>query len=262
LFINFLYKYKSQADFNYNNSNLYTTIKVVSVYTETLLDSLDIAMDSQKVEAQFLKSFNTPVKVVIELKNSKGTVLSTLERIYIPIVKQSATYIKTSQGIERVLAYYVKDNTIYNEVATGASTSVARFNLRRAKPIEQDKETLALKINFNNASIKTPTMKEPEVYLIGRNMLKVKNPNTTTFEKNKITSYINDVLVADSIEESLNFNLQRLELDNTVESINTRIELEGTSSNLSKTKTLIQTLIFKFECSDKLLCSNYLACSN
>lgn len=266
LFVNFKLDYKSQADFNYNNSNLYTTIKVLSVYTETLLDSVDVDISNTKIETQFLKTFNTPVKIVIELKNSKGQILSSLERNYIPLIRQSVTYIKTPSGIERVLAYYIKDNAIYNEAVIASKSNASTFKLKRLNTVKQESnekdEVPSLKVNFNNVVVKLPTLQEPLLYLLGKTIFKIKNPNVPLFEESKMTLYINGSAVADSVYENLNFDLSKILSDNSIKSIDLTIELEGKTSNLSKTKTFNKTLYFNFNCSNKLLCSEYLTCSN
>jgi hypothetical protein len=69
LFIDFSYEYKSQADFNYTNNNLYTTINVLSIYTNTLLETIDIKTGyNSNVHTKFLTQFNTPIKIQIQLK--------------------------------------------------------------------------------------------------------------------------------------------------------------------------------------------------
>lgn len=112
LHVNFQYKYKSQEDFNYNNQNLFTSIKVVSIYTATILEQLDVQDEetfTSKVKATLLGRYDAPIKIQIQLKNNRGDILSTLERIYRPQVRTSSTYIKTEKGTKRVLAFYIKE---------------------------------------------------------------------------------------------------------------------------------------------------------
>lgn len=113
LYVDFQYKYKSQQDFNYNNQNLYTTINILSLYTGAVLESLDVHEESfstSKVSAQLLNEYNSSIQVQIQLKNTRGDILFTLDRIYNPVPRQTNTYIKTKDGVKRVLAFYVKAN--------------------------------------------------------------------------------------------------------------------------------------------------------
>lgn len=117
--IKFKYKYKSQLDFNYNNQNLYTTINVLSLYTNNVLETIDIEEENNftsEVKTKLLNNFNTPIKIQIQLKTNRGDILSTTERVYIPFVRKTSTYIKTPTGIKQVLAFYVKERDILEEV--------------------------------------------------------------------------------------------------------------------------------------------------
>lgn len=260
LYISYDYKYKSQADFNYNNSNLYATIKVLSIYTNTLLDSIDIAVTSTHVDTKFLATFNTPIKVIVELKNSKGQKLSILEKLYTPMIKRSDTFIKTAKGIQRILAYYIKDNIIYNDTITATKQSTTTYSIKVAQDIDETKETPSLKVNFNNAEVKQPVFLEPSIYLIGSNILRIKNPNISSFDTNKISLYIEDTLVADSTHGIMDFNISNIETEEPLQSINLKIEIEGTSSHLTKSTSITQTIRLIFLCSDNYLCSEQTIC--
>lgn len=118
LHIKFKYQYKSQQDFNYNNQNLYTTINIVSIHTHNILETLSIEEEetfTSRINATMLGKYNTPINIQIQLKNSKGEVLSTIERLYKPIVRTTTTYIKTEYGIKRALAFYVRAQDILTE---------------------------------------------------------------------------------------------------------------------------------------------------
>lgn len=115
LFIKFQYKYSSQQDFNYNNKNLYTTINIVSLYTDTVLETKDVEEENSYislVSTQMNGTYNSPIKVQIILKNYRGDSLFKLERIYNPTPRVTNSFIKTETGIKRVLAYYVKPQDI------------------------------------------------------------------------------------------------------------------------------------------------------
>ena len=118
LHIAFRYKYKSQQDFNYNNKNLYTTINVVSVHTNNILESMDVEEEnsySSKVVAKLIDTYDSVIKIQIQLKNSRGDVLLMRERIYSPLIRQTSTFIKTHEGIKRVLAFYIKERDILED---------------------------------------------------------------------------------------------------------------------------------------------------
>ena len=109
LHVNFTYDYKSRQDFNYNNKNLYTTINVISIHTHNILETYRIDEEdsfTSQVKATLLGTYNTPVNVQIQLRNYKGEVLLTYERLYTPIVRTTTTYIKTA------LAFYVRETDI------------------------------------------------------------------------------------------------------------------------------------------------------
>ena len=120
LYIDFQYKYKSQQDFNYNNKNLYTTINILSLYTGVTLETLDILEEeynTSKVSAKLLKEYSSPIQIQIQLKNNKGDILKTINKIYSPVPRETNTYIKTKEGIKKVLAFYVKaSDTLSEEV--------------------------------------------------------------------------------------------------------------------------------------------------
>lgn len=117
LHTSFKYKYKSQQDFNYNNKNLYTTINVHSVYTNVLLETIDVQEEDSLYSIIKIKStytYKTPIKVSIVLKNNRGDILSLKEIYYNPIIREETAYIKTEHGVKKVLAFYIKEAEIVN----------------------------------------------------------------------------------------------------------------------------------------------------
>lgn len=118
LFVNFKYHYTSQQDFNYNNKNLYTTIRILSVHTANVLETLDIEDENSyvsNVKAKLTNTYNTTIKVQVQLKSVKGDVLLMKERLYTPIVRETSSYIKTPKGVKKVLAYYIKEKDIMED---------------------------------------------------------------------------------------------------------------------------------------------------
>lgn len=259
LYVDFLYKYKSQADFNYTNSNLKTTLNVVSIYTHNILETLDIdSNNSSKIHATFLNTFKTPIKVQIFLKNKKGDILLSTERLYTPAIRQTTTYIKTHKGIEKVLAYYVKDNTISNnEVVIMQTPQSNVFKRTRETNII---ETPRLKVNFNNAYVKLPYIEEPFVSLIGANTLKFVNPNVDTFDNCKLIVYINGILTTETYLKETNYTIENPNIN--PQSFTILMELQGESKHLNKTKTFYKQFSVTSLCSDRLLCSDNTVCKD
>jgi hypothetical protein len=257
LYVDFLYKYKSQADFNYTNSNLKTTINVVSIYTHNILETLDIdSNNSSKIHTTFLNTFKTPIKVQIFLKNKKGDILLSTERLYTPAIRQTTTYIKTHKGIEKVLAYYVKDNTISNnEVVIMQTPQSNVFKRTRETNII---EIPRLKVNFNNAYVKLPYIEEPFVSLIGMKELKFINPNVDTFDNCKLLVYIEDNLILETYSKETTYTIENSNID--IQNFIISMELQGESKHLNKTKTFYKQFSVTSLCSDRLLCSDDTVC--
>lgn len=113
--IDFKYKYKSQQDFNYNNKNIYTTINVVSIYTHNILETFSIEEEdavTSEVHAVSLESYNAPVNIQIQLKNSRGDKLLTKEILYNPIIRETNSYVKTEFGVRKALAFYIREKDV------------------------------------------------------------------------------------------------------------------------------------------------------
>jgi hypothetical protein len=109
--ISWLYKYESQDDFNYNNTNLYTTLIIKSPYTYNVLETLDLFAsntNSERTEIECMNIYDSPIIVENLLNNLKGTILSKKEIFYTPVPRQTTGYIKTAKGVKRVIAYYAK----------------------------------------------------------------------------------------------------------------------------------------------------------
>lgn len=268
LYIDFIYKYTSQSDFKYNNSNLYTTIKILSPYTGNTLETVDILEEdnsTSKVAVTFLNTYNATVKIQIQLKNSRGEVLSTLERLYTPIVRKSSTYIKTSNGIERILAYYVKDNTIHNNavVATPQTPTPRLRMFKAARPIQEtpktNTETPTLKVNFNNAVIKLTALEPPKINYVGGNSIKFTNPNVGTFTNCRMTISLGDIVLADTTGNSY---IHTFEPNELLDSYTFKIELIGSISLYETTEKFERTFKVKVVCSNNIVCSNTLLCVN
>lgn len=270
LFINFNLKYSSHTDFNYNNSSLYSTIQILSPFTDAVLETLDIAEENfatSKVSAKCLNSYTAPVKIIVQIKNIKGDVLKTLERLYTPIIKETSTYVKTSEGIKKVIAFYVKDDTVSNDTTYIKQNNIEpRLNLFKSfKTIESPKEetskvitpTTKVKVNLNAVKIKTDHKLEPPVIKFTRGKgITFTNPNTSMFQNNRMVVYLEGIPIIDTHNKVYDYNL-----DEDIEKTYTfTTEIEGSISFLTKTKTFKTTIRTNSICSNMLVCSNTLYC--
>jgi hypothetical protein len=262
LFVDFLYQYKSQADFNYTNNNLYTTINILSIYTNSLLETIDVRTDeNSRIHADFLTQFNTPIKIQIQLKNNKGDILYTKERIYIPFVRQTSTFIRTAKGVERVLAYYVKDNVIEDEVVVAQEAKPKLFKARKAAVVIPG-ETPALKINFNNAVVKLPKLKAPEATALSSTVIKITNPNVDLFDTSRMTIYLDGVLATETFDKVLKIDTTELGYTKDTETVELFMEVEGRINSIYKAQIFMQTFLLTVICSNRTVCSEILLCTS
>jgi len=103
-------KYSSEKDFNYNNRNIGVILNVRSISTDNILETKSFDSVSLYNEINTTNQYKINDKFVIQLLvvNKAGEVLADVRKIYKPIKKRTNTYIKTKNGIKRVLAYYIK----------------------------------------------------------------------------------------------------------------------------------------------------------
>ena len=252
LYINYFYHYTSQADFNYNNKNLYATINIISPFTNNVLETIETTqddVDNRRVCAQSLNIYTTLIKIQIQLKNSKGVILSTIERLYQPIARTTSTYIKTSKGIERALAFYIKDST---------SSSSPMLRLRSTSR-QTLKEVINLKMNLNNIAIKLPTVEEPKLSCVGENTIHIINSSAFVFPVNRMVIYLDDVLIGETTGKTFTYTLSEEELEASHE---LRLEVEGTNHHYKDLKTFFKTFKFQIVCSENTLCSEETICTD
>jgi hypothetical protein len=61
------------------------------------------------MELDCIQSYRTPIVIEIFLKNLKGDVLNYYSQFYSPVPRLTQTYIKTNEGVKRVIAFFVKE---------------------------------------------------------------------------------------------------------------------------------------------------------
>lgn len=113
--VKFNLEYDAEKDFNYNNKNFTAYLNVRSVATEKLLESKEIPSSSvgQYNEIETTNKYKLKDKIVIELiiANKNNEILTKESKIYKPAKKLTNTFIKTSEGIKRVIAFHVATDT-------------------------------------------------------------------------------------------------------------------------------------------------------
>lgn len=245
--IDFKYKYKSQQDFNYNNTNLYTSIDIISIHTHKVLENILISNEdySSKIKTTSINSYNVPIKVHIQLKNNKDVTLYSIEKIYKPIIKRASTYIKTKDGVFKVLAFYTKEHKYINE-ATIVDTIKVNF------------DSVNIKVNADKVTALYPSIRKPSINAT-ENSLTITNHNDYLQQSWMVVSYKDkvlfstdnktyDFLLPDDIKEDIKLNNNTLELS---------VKVQGSLSLLYKEETFdYSILIISGLCSDNTICSN------
>ena len=162
----FKYEYKSDADFNFNNSHLFTEIIVKSPQTDDILETVRIEDEDalySTVKFQLLKTYDKPILIVILLKsytNSEkiisewltnpnnetvhendyiekvigGTVIETYKILYVPTIKYSNLYIKVNGVVKRLTdLYYLKEAAFKKLFRNNVGLFYKPFNLEDVK---------------------------------------------------------------------------------------------------------------------------------
>lgn len=254
--ISFKHNYNSQLDFNYNNKNLYTTINILSLYTNNILESIDIDEENSytsEVNTKLLNKFTSPIKIQIQLKTNKGAILSTTERVYIPYIRKTSTFIKTPKGIKQVLAFFVKQNANNNSFVSSTSA----YNLRASRNSTQENST-KLTVNFNNAEIKLPELTEPIIEYLNYDTISIINQDIDFLSDYETTVLLDAEFVTTSKEPKIKVTLPR-EKNDFILTVHTKgsssfypIEKEFTI-NYKRVALCATTTL----CAENLLCSDY-----
>lgn len=111
----FTLHYNTEKDFNYNNDNFSALLNIRSVATNNILETKEIATSSIDIynEIETTQSYllGNPIIVQLLITNKNGDVLKDIRKIYKPIRKYSNGFLKTDEGIKRILAFFVNTDT-------------------------------------------------------------------------------------------------------------------------------------------------------
>lgn len=128
LHVELLYKYKSQADFNYNNENLYTKIVLRSNATGKILDEAIIYEEdsfNSRIYHVFEGTFDAYVDVQIQIYNNAGQIVKQFTKLYKAYLRRFKTYVKNNGKAKQV-----------NSIFVGRPDSVALYGIEtRLSPI-------------------------------------------------------------------------------------------------------------------------------
>lgn len=114
-----------------------------------------------------------------------------------------------------------------------------------------------LKVNFNNAKIKIPNLKAPEVAWKDNQTLLISHNNLNIFDEVRMKIYVDEEFKIDTYEDKMEYVTGEEASANTYK---IKIELIGTVSKLNKTYTQTLTIEHTIICSDQVVCSNNLTC--
>jgi len=128
LHVELLYKYKSQADFNYNNENLYTKIVLRSNATGKILDEAIIYEEdsfNSRIYYVFEGTFDAYVDVQIQIYNNAGQIVKQFTKLYKAYLRRFKTYVRNNGKAKQV-----------NSIFVGRPDSVALYGIEtRLSPI-------------------------------------------------------------------------------------------------------------------------------
>jgi|LSQX01.1.fsa_nt_gb hypothetical protein len=177
LHVELLYKYKSQADFNYNNENLYTKIVLRSNATGKILDEAIIYEEdsfNSRIYHVFEGTFDGYIDVQIRLYNNAGQIVKQFTKLYKAYLRRFKTYVKNNGKAKQV-----------NSIFVGRPDSVALYGIEtKLSPV------------YPPSIIK----KEKMVYSIKR------NDTDLNIDQHFVDVYVNDFFV--TTVHDTEFNLQ------------------------------------------------------
>lgn len=106
----FKLRYSFEKDFNYKNKNILSQINIRNINSNKVLEKITIPLTTQSNNSITSTNYFTlgePLAIDILLTNNAGTILKKVSKIYKPFRKLTNTYIKTENGVKKVLAFYV-----------------------------------------------------------------------------------------------------------------------------------------------------------
>ena len=110
LHVELLYRYKSQADFNYNNENLYTKIVLKSNTTGKILDEAIIYEEdtfNSRIYHVFEGTFDAYIDVQIRIYNNAGQIVKQFTKLYKAYLRRFKTYVRHNGKAKQVNSIFV-----------------------------------------------------------------------------------------------------------------------------------------------------------
>lgn len=113
--IKFDLTYESEKDFNYNNSNFSAILNIRSLATDNILETKEIVTSSLSLynEIETTEHYKLGDNFIVELliTNKNDQIIRRIRKIYKPWIKYSNTFIKTKEGVKRVIAFFVNTSS-------------------------------------------------------------------------------------------------------------------------------------------------------
>lgn len=115
--INFKYKYESQEDFSYINSNIYYDLAIKTTYSNETIEhrefysSQDNPINNTDISYISENQYTEPVIVCIQIKNLKGETISIKYKFFNPLINSNRVTIKDGDLLS-VKAISIKTNDI------------------------------------------------------------------------------------------------------------------------------------------------------
>lgn len=123
LTVDFDYVYETQADFNYQNKNIYAVVSVISNNNRRVQESITINeayIKDNHVRVKFDNPYNDYIRINITIKNNKDIGMMSIEKLYKPHRRLENTYIKINGEVQKVNYIYFKTgNTIRDTEGIG-----------------------------------------------------------------------------------------------------------------------------------------------
>ena len=106
--------YESQIDYNYSNKNFYYIVNIKSASTDSLLETIvspnAVLPSNFSIESSDAYPFNRAIILELIIKNKLNQTILKYSKSFMPTKKLSNTFVKTKEGIKRVLGFYVNRN--------------------------------------------------------------------------------------------------------------------------------------------------------
>ena len=223
--------YSSEKDFNYDNDNFSAFLKIRSVATDNVLETKQIATSSVSLynEITTTQDYKYGDEVVVQLliTNKNGFIIRDERKIYKPVKKYTNTFIKTDNGIKRVITFFV--NTDGDKEHEGEWLPSTGGTLH------------VVKSNYNNAYVKIPKRIVPSFFIFalpdfdneGEKKFYIEIENKLDeepyYDDYNFEIYLNDILVSYATKQGGNI----VEIDTSYYEDN--LGLDGETTQLTVT---------------------------